>query len=254
MERLTTNQVLTDEHEIREAINSAIGYAIYYELLSVRDPEKWHRILNPFPANQQQHQHHNNNNAVPENSLFWLARRLGRAVRFMLAVPGDPNLKTHSSRHPPSTLALTYNSKVAVLGPNIPSRPEGNGHAREIVPSSALLRQDFASASSSEEKANSRAPLVASATGSTEPTKVNTNTAFTSTTLASPLDGPHILSPRSRGYEQSTFVTVLNPSHVNLPASNVVVSRNGARRPEKKGEGEPRDDESRITAWPGTEC
>lgn len=238
--------MLTDEHEIREAINSAIGYAIYYELLSIRDPEKWHRILNPFPTNQQHH------TAVPENSLVWLARRAGRAIRFMLAVPGDPNLKTHSSRRPPSTPALSYNSKVAVLGPNIPSRPEGNGRAREVVSPSTLLRQNFASARKSEDKAGSRTPSAVPTTHSTESTKVNTNTAFTGTTLASPLNGPHVLSPRSRGYEQSTFVTVLNPSNASPAASNVA-SRYGARRPEKEA-GEARDDASRVTAWPGAEC
>lgn len=190
---------------------------------------------------------------MPENSLLWLARRAGRAIRFMLAVPGDPNLKTHSSRHPPSPLTLTYNSKVAVLGPNIPSRPEGNGKAREIMPSSALLRQNLAPARKSEDKADSRTRRVMPATDSTASTKVNTNTTFTGTTFASPLGGPHVCSPRSRGYEQSTFVTVLNPSHVS-PATSNVMSRYGIRRPERKEKAGAGDDESKVTAWPGAEC
>ena len=171
----------------------------------------------------------------------------------MLAVPGDPSLKTHSSRHPPSTLALTYNSKVAVLGPNIPSRPEDNSKARTITPLSTFLRQNFAPARKSEERIDSRTSLVVPATDSIESTKVNTNTTFTGTTLASPLNGPHILSPRSRGYEQSTFVTVLNPSRVSSATSNVV-SRYGSGRPEKKMKGDTGDEESKVTAWPGAEC
>lgn len=153
-------------------------------------------------------QHHT---AVAENSFKWLARKAGRMVRFMLAVPDDPDLKTYASRHPPSNSVINHGSRIGVLGPNIPSRAINKGKARATTPPHTCTPQDVVPAHDSRDRPKPTSQTGISTIIWSDSTKTNNNTAFTGATIASPLNGRYRTAPRGRGYQQGRFVTVLNP-------------------------------------------
>ncbi|KAF2625451.1 hypothetical protein BU25DRAFT_492740 [Macroventuria anomochaeta] len=243
--------IFTDENDIKRAIEQPTGYAIYSSLLKIRDPETWERIFEPALVNPQPSSVANalqQHVVVRENSLMWLVRKAGRALRFMLAVPDDPTLKTYSSRHPPLTDVVTYQSQVGVLGPNIPLRPQHIDRFTTSEPIPTSLRQNFAPARNQPGPSTQveRPPKI-----SNDTTRVNKNTLSTGVTLASPLNGRHVRAPRSRGYEQDAFVTVLNPSVVSS-ATEKTMAGYGAGMPGKRYKA--RDQESKVTAWPEADC
>ncbi|KAF3047276.1 hypothetical protein E8E11_005071 [Didymella keratinophila] len=89
------------------------GYKILTNnsLLIIRDPETWQRIFEPTTA----YAHLGTITSISQqrapssmNTLMWLMYKFGRGLRFMLAVPDDPDLKTYSSRHPPAPDRVTY--------------------------------------------------------------------------------------------------------------------------------------------------
>lgn len=227
-------QILTNESDIRRVIKQPTGYAIYCSLLKTRDPGTWQRVFEPVSANSRPETVLNapqQRYTVLQNSLMWLARKVGRALRFILAVPDDPYLKTYSSRHPPPTDTVICRSQVGVLGPNIPSRPQNatEKHTSEALPTSQPSTQ-----------------IEAPPKLSNDTTRVNHNTLFTGMTLTSPLNGRHVRAPRSRGYEQGAYVTMLNPS-VGGPAPQSTTAGYGAG---KTGRRKADDEESKVTAWP----
>ncbi|KAJ8111031.1 hypothetical protein OPT61_g6270 [Boeremia exigua] len=246
-EQISGYRILTAENDIKEAIKQPAGYAIYSSLLRLRDPETWHRIFEPVSVQPPLtpgttiSSHPN----AKENSLRWLARKTGRALRFMLAVPDDPELKTHSSRHPPTNI-VTYQPPVGVLGPNISVRPQHVDRSGSSNPTVPFPRNPAPIRSEPRPSTHTERPSKVS----NETIRVNDNTMFTGTTLASPLNGRFVRAPRSRGYEQSGFVTVLNPtSH----------SATGEKMTKRRSTGKPkrsrvRDGESTVTAWPEAAC
>jgi hypothetical protein len=240
-------QILTSEKDIQEAIKKPTAYSIYSFLLQVRDHEMWQRIFKPDFI----HQHHahpvtapQQGFAIPENSLGWLARRVGRRLRFMFAASDDPDLKTHSSRRPPNNKkVVTYQSEVGISGPNILSRPRNDEGNRASEPFSVLFRQNFASIRKQPRPSTQteQAPQT-----SNDTTKINDNTMFTGITPASPLHGRHIRVPCSRGYDQDAFVTVLNPSVVNTRSEKTKAGYSGGG---SRGRYRANDEESKLTAW-----
>lgn len=183
-----------------------------------------------------------------ESSLIWVARKLGRGFRFMLAVPDDPNLKTYASRHPPPLENVTYTSRVCVMGPNIPSRPQAASLVEASEPVSASPRQNLAPARRPSRPGTqiSRPPKT-----SNETTRINNNTTIIGTTLASPLNGRHTRAPHTRGYDQDAFVTVLNPSVASLKSEKTMAGygAGGMWKKDKVG-----DEDSEVTAWPEADC
>ena len=182
---------------------------------------------------------------------MWFARRVGRALRFMLAVPDDPDLKTYSSRHPPPPNVVTYQSQVGVLGPNIPLRPQDA--IKLTIPGPSLtihssLSRNFVLARGASRRNTQIEPPPKM---SNDTTSANRNTLFTGTTLDLPLNGRHVRAPRSRGYDQDTFVTVLNPS-VASSVSEKTMAGHGAGAPGKRCRA--RDEESKVTEWPEADC
>lgn len=246
--------MLTDDDDIREAIKQPIEYAIYCALLEIRNPEKWLRIFRPgsthpvpphFVNAPLQHRVH-------ENSLIWLARKFGRFLRFILAVPDDPDLKTYSSRYPPPINTVACQPQIGIVGPIIPSRPvhtkdstlsrtPPNSLRSNIVPARPARPERI---SSEQFRPNAQDAL---AMDWFEPTRVNDNTTFTGVTLASPLNHRIMTAPRQRGYDQDAFVTVLNPS-VDGSKAGSKMSESSAGKRDK--EYVVKDGESAVTKWP----
>lgn len=87
-----SRQIFTNEHDIKHAINQPTGYAIYNSLLKIRDPETWQRVFEPtttyahlgtITSTSQRHV------PAPMGTFLWLIYKIGRGLRFMLAVPDD---------------------------------------------------------------------------------------------------------------------------------------------------------------------
>ncbi|KAF1928738.1 uncharacterized protein M421DRAFT_154059 [Didymella exigua CBS 183.55] len=249
-------KILNNEQDIKEAIKQPIGYAIYSSLLKIRDPETWQCIFKPtttyshlgtITSTSQQHA------TAQGNSLIWLLRKLGRGLRYMLAVPDDPDLKTYSGRHPPASASDTpnYESSVGVLGPNIPLRPLDNRGLTHFTPAPApIIRFSLARSLTSHDQPRpsdqtERAPKL-----SADTTRVNKYTTFTDATVTSPLNHRISRATRSRGYEEGKFVTILAPSVVS-DKSETTTAGYGAGKPERKQR--LRDDRTEVTAWPEVE-
>lgn len=177
---------------------------------------------------------------------MWLVRKIGCGLRFILAVPHDPDLKTYSSRHPPAPPSgiVTYQSNVGVLGPHIPLRPLDTNEPTVPAPTmQSSLSRSFAPISDQPRSSTQteQTPKLSNGT-----TRVNNNTMFTGTTMASPLNYRSIKAPRSRGYEQGAFVTIVAPSVVSNKSEKTTAGY-GAGRP--GGKRRVRDDETEVTAW-----
>ena len=184
-----------------------------------------------------------------KNSIARLAYKAGRGLRFLLAVPDDPHLKTYSSSHQSSIAAVTYQSQLSLPGPNIPSRP--HSEVKEQV-------HKLLSTSPRHNLSLPRTPVARPRLGSqtirpdltTLNTNTNTITTSTNVTLAYPLDSRYVRASRSRGYAQDAFVTVLNPSVVASAVGDVVPGTGAGGL----GTGhEARDGASEMTAWPEVE-
>ena len=243
------DQILTDEKAIKEAIKQPTAYAIYSLLYKTRDPGMWQRIFDPYPAQHsttlantpQQHP------AVRETSPMRLARKVGRALRFMLAVPDDAELKTYSSSH-----VVTYQSRVAVLGPNIPSRQQHMCESTIPYPYPSPRRN--LPPAPKEPKPGTNAQR--SCTVLNDTARASENAIFTPATRASLLNVRVARSPRTRGYAQGAFVTVLDPRifpslSEKTPGCDAVRPTppprpNPSPRPRPVG-----DEESEVTVWPG---
>lgn len=247
---LTMEQILTNEKDIQEAIKKLTAYSIYSFLLQIRDHETWQRIF----KRDLMHQHHahpvtapQQHAAIPENFLIWLARKIRRGLRFVLAVPDDADLRTYSSRRLPNDKAVPYQSKVGVLGSNVPSQLQNDGEKRAPEPSSVSLRENFASTRKQPRPSTQteQAPKILN-----DATKINNNTMLPDVTLASPLHGRHIRVPRGRGYDQDAFVTVLNPFVVNIRSEKTKAGCGGG----SGGRYRTNDEESKVTAWSEADC
>jgi hypothetical protein len=181
---------------------------------------------------------------------MWLLYKIARGLRFMLAVPDDPDLKTCSSRHPPAPDTVTYHSNVGVLGPNIPSRPPGISGSILAEPATTLQ------SSPSREFVPYDQPRPSTQTErtpklSTDTTRVNNNTTFTGITLVSPLNGRTTFATRGRGYDQGAFVTNLAPS-ITSKKSEKMIAGYGAGKLERAKKAT--DDGTEVTAWPEADC
>lgn len=252
LDLLTPQQILTNEHSIKQAIQQPTGYAIYSSLLKIRDPETWQRVFEPtttysrlgtiIGTSQQPSQ-------APMNTLMWLLYRIGRGLRFMLAVPDNPDLKTYSSRHSPAPDTVTYQSSVGVLGPNIPFRPQETRESAMNAPAAIVQ------SSPNQIVVPHRQPRPSTQTERTPKfstaTRVNNNTASTGAALASPLNGRNTMVQRSRGYEQGSFVTVVAPSVVSKRSEKTTAGYGNGKATKKQG---VRDDGTETTAWPEAEC
>lgn len=168
----------------------------------------------------------------------------------MLAVPDDPDLKTYSSRHLPASDTVTYQSNVGVLGPNIPFRPQEISRSAMTEPSTTLQYSTSRAFVPHDQPRpgtqTERTPKFLSDT-----TRVNNNTAFTSSTLASPLNGRITVAPRGRGYEQGAFVTNLAPSITSKKSEKTIAGYGDGKAGRDR---KVRDDGTEITAWPEAEC
>jgi hypothetical protein len=212
---LTLQQILTNEKDIKQAIQRPTGYAIYSSLLRIRDPETWQRVFEPtktYPhlgiitSTSQQH------GTEQETSTLWFLRKIGRGLRYMLAAPSAPDLKTHSSSHPPAPDPefATYASNVGVLGPNTPYRLQKTIASKNTAPATttpSTPSRNLAPREKTRLGTNTEPPLK-HLTGTT---RIN-NTIFTAAMLASPINARIKVAARSRGYEQGAFVTVITPS------------------------------------------
>lgn len=246
-------QILTAVKDIKEAVKHPTGYAIYSSLLKIRDPETWQRVFetvslqqSPTPVADEKPPKH-----AAESSLKYLARKAGRAVRFMLAVPSNPELKTYSNRHPRPAGTITYHSPVSIPGPNIPgpnilsrshtvSRPTIFNPLPPHQPPS--LRSEEPRPSTQTERPSKV---------SNDTTRINGNTLCTGTTLVSPLNGRYVRAPRSRGFEQGVFVTVVSPSVVSNASEKTAVGYGAGKLGIERRKGKER--ESGVTAWPEVE-
>lgn len=168
----------------------------------------------------------------------------------MLAVPDDPNLKTHSSRRTRSPHQLTCRTNIDVLGPNRSSRPQDKGKARATEPLTSLY-QDSASACAVRDQSCSSVPTSVPIPAWTTPTIVNVNSAFTGLTPASPLNSRYHRAPRRGGYEQGAFVTVLNPFVAESKAGD---ARSGCGAGWLGKKGRAKSNGSTVTVWPEADC
>ena len=187
---------------------------------------------------------------APMNTFMWLLYKIGRGLRFLLAVPDDPDKKTYSSRHPPAPDTMTYQSNVGVLGPNIPFRPQESNRSAVIEPATTLQP------SASRDFVPYDQPRLSTQTEqtpklSTDTTRVNNNTVFTGATLASPLNGHITVAPRGRGYDQGAFVTTLAPSILSKKSEKTTAGYGAGRSTKEQGVS---DDGTEITAWPEADC
>lgn len=243
---LTINQILTHDNDIMEAIKQPTGYAIYASLYRIRDPDKWQRVFEPksAPTQKSSVQTLSQLFTMLHCSFRWMIRKAGRALRFMLAVPENKELKTNSSRHTHLDRFGTYESHAGILSPAIPlqllQRPE------PALPHPHPDRSD-----SSFSKTDNEAP---SSTDNARPSKVwnaaaflSSRTSLTGDAVASSPPTTSSWNPIARGYDQDAFVTVLNPSALSSRRQHRVVVHGVKEIADEIVGG---DRESEITVWP----
>lgn len=229
---LTAGQILTDENDVREAIKQPTGHAIYSSLYKIRDPDAWKRISEPASV------------VKPDHSIACVVRRIGQALRFMLAVPCDPELKTCSSRHASHCGLVDHQSEIGILVPNIPLQPQILEEPVLSYPAPVRLRDDPTPSRTSLWPGTNmkRQPNVSNDTFRLYP---SANSAVF--TLAPPPDGRFIQRGSPCGYEQGAFVTVLNPSAVGRSSEKTIAEDHvdiSSNLPAA------RDGESEVTIWP----
>lgn len=120
---------------------------------------------------------------APTNTFMWLLYKIGRGLRFTLAVPDDSDLKTYPSLYPPAPDTMTYQSNVGVLGTNIPSRPQQSNRSAVAEPATTLqpsASRDFVPYGQPRPSTQTeRTPKL-----SNDTTRVNNNILFIGATLA----------------------------------------------------------------------
>ncbi|KAJ4994230.1 hypothetical protein SVAN01_00059 [Stagonosporopsis vannaccii] len=244
-EDMSGYKILTTLKDIKEAVKQPTGYAIYSSLLRIRDPESWQRIFEAISLQPPS----TPATIIPpseiaaESSLKSFARKVGRAFRFMLAIPSNPELKTYSKKYAPPTEPTAYHSPISAHGYKTTSQPTSCLTISHPIP---LPSHQLRLTGGEEKRPSTQTERPSKVSKDT--TKINGTTVFTGTTIASPLNGRYIHAPRSRGYEQGAYITVVNPSLV-VDVSEKTVSGygvGGLQDWRKNG----RERESAVTAWP----
>lgn len=225
-----------------EAIKQPIGYAIYSSLYKIRDHDKWQRVFEPASRKGQTSFVDTLRRLLRTLMLWirWVVLKAGRTMRFLLAIPEDVEVKTHSSRHIGSDPFRTGEPHINAAGPATPLRT-----LQRPLPSppSAPSRQLFPTTH------NTRRPttnVAANLNALNEPAPSKLSRTLSGNTLAPSLIVTPLRTQRSRGYNQGAYVTKLDSSANSLQRGARMVSDGRKAADEWIAE----DKISENTVWP----